>query len=278
MVNDPGNGSGPKSSKYAQILVHLFNAHHTPGDREVAFDRDEFAAAAESLGIDLPKNLGDVIYSFRYRRPIPEEIAVRAPEGMVWHIVGRGDARYEFQAVHDQPLAPNKLLRAIKIPDSTPGIIAQHAMGSEQALLAKVRYNRLIDVFTGIVCHSLQNHLRTKVPGVGQIETDEVYLGVDKSGVQYVIPVEAKGGSDKLSVVQMNQDLALAKHRFPDLECRLVGAQFADDDIYLFLLAEGDAPGRVELLSERRFRLVDPTDITGADLRSYRETGANREP
>jgi hypothetical protein len=251
-------------------LVHVFNGHCEAGDTVVRFSRDEFAAAAEVLGIALPKNLGDVLYSFRYRRPMPEEIAAAAPAGMVWSIVGKGDALYEFQAVVDQPLAPNRHLRAVKIPDSTPGIIAQHALGSEQALLAKVRYNRLIDVFAGIVCHSLQNHLRTKVPGLGQIETDEVYLGIDRSGVQYVIPVEAKGGSDKLSVVQMNQDLALAAHRFPDLECRLVGAQFAEDDIYLFLFAEGADPGRVDLIAEQRFRLVPPEDVTREDLNSYR--------
>ncbi|MDR1294616.1 MAG: hypothetical protein LBK59_06615 [Bifidobacteriaceae bacterium] len=269
-ATDPANTGRPGASKYARILVHVFQTHFSAGDRAVAFSREEFAAAAQELGIALPKNLGDVIYSFRYRRPIPEEIAAAAPDGTVWNIIGRGDARYEFQAVVDQPLDPNRHRRAVKIPDSTPGLITQHALGSEQALLAKVRYNRLIDVFTGIVCHSLQNHLRTKVPGLGQIETDELYLGVDRSGSQYVIPVEAKGGSDKLSVVQTNQDLALAKHRFPELECRLVGAQFADQDIYLFLFAEGSEPGRVELVAEGRYRLVAPEEITESDLASYR--------
>ena len=28
---------------------------------------------------------------------------------------------------------------------------------------------------------------------------DEIYVGVDRNGCQYVIPVEAKGGSDKLA-------------------------------------------------------------------------------
>jgi len=264
--------SQQRSSKYAQLIIHVFREHYQPGDHVVAFERDELVSGAATLGIDLPKNLGDVVYSFRYRRAMPEEIAKYAPDGMVWDIYGKGDARYEFEAVLDQSIVPNRHLRAIKIPDSTPGIIAQHVMGSEQALLAKVRYNRLIDVFTGIVCYSLQNHLRTKVPNVGQIETDEVYLGVSKAGTQYVIPVEAKGGTDKLSVVQMNQDLELAKSRFPTLECRLVGAQFVDNDIYLFLFAESTDTGRVEVLQEGRFRLVPPSEITESDLHDYRQT------
>jgi len=41
-----------------------------------------------------------------------------------------------------------------------------YALGDEQALLAKLRYNRLLDIFTGVVCYSLQNHLRTNVPGM----------------------------------------------------------------------------------------------------------------
>ena len=42
------------------------------------------------------------------------------------------------------------------------------------ALLAKVRYNRLVDIFIGITCYSLQNHLRTTVRSIGQVEIDEI--------------------------------------------------------------------------------------------------------
>ena len=93
-----------------------------------------------------------------------------------------------------------------KIPDATPGIVAKYALGDEQALLARVRYNRLIDIFTGVVCYSLQNHLRTFVAGVGQIETDELYVGVDKKGAHFIFPIQAKGGSDQLNIVQIEQD------------------------------------------------------------------------
>src|SRR6476619_169880 len=51
------------------------------------------------------------------------------------------------------------------------------------------------------------NHLRTSVPNMGQAETDEIYVGLDKKGAHYVFPVQAKGGSDKLNIVQIEQDL-----------------------------------------------------------------------
>jgi len=67
----------------------------------------------------------------------------------------------------------------VKIRDATPAIIQAHALGNEQALLAKVRYNRLVDIFLGTTASSLQNHLRPTVKGIWQIEIDELYVGLD---------------------------------------------------------------------------------------------------
>jgi hypothetical protein len=74
------------------------------------------------------------------------------------------------------------MMAETKVPDSTPGVIAMYALSDEQALLAKLRYNRLIDIFTGVACYSLQSHLRTSVRTLGQVETDEIYIGLDKRG------------------------------------------------------------------------------------------------
>src|ERR1022692_4109950 len=89
---------------------------------------------------------------------------------------------------------------AIKIPDATPEIIAAYALSDEQALLAKVLYNRLLDIFLVLTTYPLQNHLRATVKKMGdsQIEIGEVYVGVDKHGEQFALPVQAKGGSDRL--------------------------------------------------------------------------------
>ena len=95
----------------------------------------------------------------------------------------------------------------------------------------RVRYNRLIDIFLGIACYSLQNHLRTTVRGMGQVETDEIYVGVDKGGSHYVVPVQAKGGNDSLNRVQIEQDIALCADKLPSLICRPVGTQLMQDDL-----------------------------------------------
>ncbi len=170
----------------------------------------------------------------------------------------------------DIPLTPNPNLSVTKVPDSTPGIIAKYAFSDEQALLARVRYNRLIDIFLGIACYSLQNHLRTTVQEMGQVETDEVYVGVDKSGSHYVIPVQAKGGSDKLSRVQIEQDIALCAGKLPDLICRPIGAQFMEQDVISLMEFEEDGDD-IRIVAEKQYQLVPPDAITREDLIRYRQ-------
>ena len=122
-----------------------------------------------------------MVYSFRYRTQLPPSILDEAPDGEAWIIRSTGRGKYRFVLVADVPLTPNPKLAVTKVPDATPGIIAKYALNDEQAVLARVRYNRLVDIFLGITCYSLQNHLRTTVTGMGQVETDEIYVGVDFS-------------------------------------------------------------------------------------------------
>ncbi|HWF66854.1 MAG TPA: hypothetical protein VN670_06100 [Acidobacteriaceae bacterium] len=70
-----------KSAQYKSILVHVFKKYWKFGFQEFEFHRDDLIQAAEALGIARPGNLGDVIYSFRYRRDLPEEILQTAPKG-----------------------------------------------------------------------------------------------------------------------------------------------------------------------------------------------------
>ena len=139
----------------------------------------------------------------------------------------------------------------------------------EQALPACLRYNRLIDIFTGVTCYSLQNHLRTTVSEMGQVETDEIYVGLDKKGIHYAFPIQAKGGTDRLSIVQIAQDFALCADKFPALICRPVGAQFMKDQVIALFEFEQGEKG-IGISSEKRYKLVPPEDVTKDDLEAYR--------
>jgi hypothetical protein len=264
-MSDEQNRRQP--NRYEAIIARVFE-NHFDNATEFEFTRDEFVSIAAVLGIRLPKNVGDVIYSFRYRNELPDSIRKTATMGLEWVIEGAGRARYRFKQVRLNRIVPREELLTIKVPDATPEIITAYALSDEQALLAKVRYNRLVDVFLGITAFSLQNHLRTTVKNVGQIEIDEIYVGLDRHGRQFVIPVQAKGGSDKHGVIQTQQDILCCAEKFPNLICRAVSAQFMTEErIALFeLTVQHD---EIKIIDERHYQLVAASHISVDDLQQY---------
>jgi hypothetical protein len=257
-------------NRYTQIIERIFFQHYREGSTEAVFSREEIEKVAKELKIKLPKNLGDIIYSFRYRSSLPVSIRDKAPTDKEWIIRPAGRSKYCFALVTQQTILPNPMLSETKIPDSTPGLISMYALDDKQALLARLRYNRLVDIFTGISTYSLQSHLRTAVPEMGQVETDEVYIGVDKKGLHYVFPVQAKAGKDRINVVQIEQDLAMCAQKFPNLICRAVGAQFVQQDLIALFEFENTADG-VKVVSEKHYRLVNPEEVTPELLKTYRD-------
>ena len=258
------------ANRYENLLLHVFRGHNPAGNtQEFVFEREEIVAAAAALGMQLPKNLGDVIYSFRYRNSLPEEIASTAPAGCEWLIEPAGRGTYRFVIRRETALRPREDLLPIKIPDATPEIINRYALNDEQALLARLRYNRLVDLFLGVTAYSLQNHLRTTVTGIGQIEIDELYVGVNRTGSQFIIPVQAKGEADRVGAVQARQDVLFCQERYPLLVCRPLAAQtIRGNRVALFELAL--ANDEVMVVEERHYQLVPADQISDEDLRLYR--------
>lgn len=265
------------ANRYQQLIAEIFRRHYEPGMREFRFDRDEVKAIANDLALTLPSNIGDVFYTFRYRASLPESIRATAGAGEQWIIRSTGRGKYKFVLARELVIAPSPSLVTTKIPDNTPGLISMYALSDEQALLAVLRYNRMIDVFTGLTCYSLQSHLRTTVKGMGQVETDEVYVGLDRSGAHYVVPVQAKGRNDRIGQVQIEQDIAMCAEKFPDLVCRPIAAQFladrtSEDPEYVIALFELQETGEgIRIAGEKHYQLVPPDSLTQADLLSYRQ-------
>lgn len=264
----------PEPSLYEQILTKVFLDNLVEGSEQVDFVGQDLIDAADQLGIRRPRNFSDITYSFRYRGVKPSAIAQTEPEGKKWIIRGTGRGFYQFALVPASPILPNPNLAITKIPDATPGIVSWHAVSDEQALLARVRYNRLVDVFLGIVCYSLQNHLRTAVTNIGQVETDEVYVGIDKRGAHYVIPVQAKSERDEVGRVQLEQDIALCAEKWGSLICRPVAAQMMADDVIALFEFELQAD-EVKIVSEKHYQLVDQDNMTAEDLQQYRQRPAD---
>jgi len=257
-------------NRYRALIEKIFFDHYREGATALDFTRQEIKDAASDLDIVLPDNLGDVIYSFRFRIDLPERVLATQPEGMEWVIELAGRSRYRFSLVKINRILPRDDLARIDIPDATPEIIRAYALDDEQALLAIVRYNRLIDTFLGLTTYSLQNHLRTTVKDIGQIEIDELYVGIDKRGCHYVIPVQAKGGKDQIGIVQTTQDIRFVEEKFPGMQCRAVSAQFMDDEVVaLFELTLQE--DEIRVVEERHYRLVPVKNLDQKAIRDYRD-------
>jgi hypothetical protein len=69
------------ANRYEALIETIF-ARHYVGQTEFVFEREELEQVATELGIKLPRNLGDVIYSFRYRTMLPPRVTKTASEGM----------------------------------------------------------------------------------------------------------------------------------------------------------------------------------------------------
>jgi len=260
----------PAANRYKVLIERVFFNHWKQGTKEFLFERDEIETIAAKLNVKLPKNIGDIFYTFRTgRASLPQKILEKQPDGLEWIIVGAGRARYRFKLSKISHIVPSTTLVTIAIPDATPEVIRAYALTDEQALLAIVRYNRLIDTFLGLTTYSLQNHLRTTVEDVGQIEIDELYIGLDKHGCHYAIPVQAKGGKDKITVVQIGQDLAYAAAKFAGMRCRPIAAQFMDGGVVaLFELTIED--DQVKVVEERHYKLVPAKELDQKAIRDYR--------
>ncbi|MGF7178295.1 endonuclease [Azospirillum doebereinerae] len=258
-----------RPNRYKLLIESIFFNHWEEGSTEFEFERTEFETVAAKLDIKLPKNQGDVMYALRYRIGFPDRIIDTQPDELEWIIEGAGRSRYRFRLVKKTRILPREDLARISIPDATPELIRAYALDDEQALLAIVRYNRLIDTFLGLTTYSLQNHLRTTVKGIGQIEIDELYVGLDKHGCHYVIPVQAKGGTDQIGVVQTTQDIRFVEQKFPGMRCRAISAQFMEDGIVaLFELTLQD--DEVKVVEERHYKLVPASELDRDAIRSYR--------
>ena len=263
--------SKDKAQMYAPIIREIFLKIYVKGAAELPFERGEITKVAGELGIRLPSNLGDVLYAYRYRRDFPKEIQELTPKKLSWVILGAGRSKYRFMLGDWPAIVPQEGREKIKIYDATPEIIRKYAKRDEQAALARVRYNRLVDTFLGITSYSLQNHLRTAVKSIGQIEIDELYVGVSQSGAQFVVPIQAKVDDDRHSVVQTLQDAAYCEEHYPHLVSRCVSAHFLRDQEVIVMFELTVNGHEVNIRNERHYKLVDSDGISEKEIQGYRD-------
>jgi hypothetical protein len=114
------------ANRYSQIIERIFFSHYEEGATEVCFDRTEIELVARELQINVPKNIGDIVYSFRYRVALPETIRAKATDDRQWIIRAAGKAKYCFVLVTEHEILPDAMKAETLVPDATPGLIAMY--------------------------------------------------------------------------------------------------------------------------------------------------------
>jgi hypothetical protein len=205
---------------YDRIIVALFkDKYRTYKTKdEIDFTKDELVAIAGKLKISL-RNPPDVVYTYRSRRSLPSAILKTGN----WILIPKGKGKFSFAKTQRSPFVEiQEGLAHIEIPNALPEIVDKYTTSDEQGFLSSIRYNRLIDIFAGITCFHLQSHIRTTIKGEGQIEIDELYVGIDENGNEYILPIEAKSPDerDRLGWFQISNLVKYGKQYFPNLICR----------------------------------------------------------
>lgn len=252
-------GFEDKDRNRDKVIISVFKKHYRKDLAVIPFTMDDIRVAINTVSRENPSyqenNVADVRYQYTSgRRGLPAEIDRLGP----WMIEGRGKASYAFVLLKESPLvniSPD--LHVILLPDATPEIVLEYAGKDEQGILAKLRYNRIPDIFLGITCYHLQNHWRTTVKDKGQLEIDDLYVGLDVDGKQYVIPIEAKSRKDRISKTQIVQNVGFARERYPKLIIRPLGIQeINDQEIVVIEFTSGKSPDTIKIKEMRRYKLV----------------------
>jgi len=244
------------------VMIHLFRRlvgeYGADADR-LPFSKDDIVESISALDLEI-KNVPDVTYTYRVgRSDLPDEILVHGN----WAIEGAGKGRYTFVKLRRSPyVAVPTDFEVTPILDATPLIVLHYQKSDEQALLAQLRYNRLVDIFTGLTAYHLQGHYRTTVEELGQVEIDDLYIGVDTDGKGFVLPIEAKSESprDRLGVIQITQMVKFSRQNFEDLPIRPIGVKVLPDGSFMFFeFTVEEDPELVETRRIKRYKLVRDT-------------------
>jgi len=246
----------PEITRYDEVILTLFKRHHQSGVKRLIFEKDEIEDVCQELNIKV-RNIPDILYTYRVRRDLPNEISATGH----WAIESAGKSAYAFILLENPPRFEIQFqdYEPINIYNAIPEIVDGYLRRDEQSLLTKLIYNRLIDIFCELTCFHIQNHYRSFVNGIGEVELDAVYVGVNKSGNLFVIPIEAKSraDNDRIGRIQISQMAQLVKQDFPDSIYRILAVkELPDKTIGVVEFNDKNNPDEIKILSVSRYKLI----------------------
>lgn len=250
---------GRNSKVYVPILLDIFHRKYQEGDFVVRFTLDEVRESAMRLGIisDL-RNAPDLVYRMKSRTKLPPEISDKGFR--ILKTVERGVYQLE-QAISTIVELPEGEI--ICIEDKTPipvrRLLNEDLSGiDEQGLLTIVNYCDLLSLFTGLKIYRLKSHARKSVSKIGQVEVDEIDVGVTYSALDLpiIFPIEAKAAPDPLNWAQIANQVNFANEHFSNFIVRPIGIKVDwKSIIYIIEFTPETEAKNLQIVSSVRYRL-----------------------
>jgi hypothetical protein len=223
---------GNNSRVYVPILVDIFQRKYQDGDEIVEFTLDEVRETAERLDIKI-RNPSDLIYRMKSRTKLPSEILDKGFK--IIKIVKKGV--YQFQ-LGESTIVDLTRENVFQIQDTTPVAVRRFLEEKlseidEQGLLTIIHYCDLLSHFTGLKIYRLKSHVRKSIVNIGQVEVDEVDIGIglDSLETPIIFPIEAKSASDPLNWTQIANQVNFSKQLFLNYVIRPIGIKVDYDSL-----------------------------------------------
>ena len=240
----PLQAHGLRSKVYSPVLLAIFKRKFVDGAQRIEFTLDEVRDELVAHGVQA-RNVPDVIYRMKSRTALPEEI--QSAGFRVLEITGRGT--YAFVRSDSTLIAyPAQVGPVILIEDCTPTPVRRllygEARGSfgaidEQGFLSLLRYNDVFTQFLRVPTYHLKSHVRKSVPGVGQVEVDDVHVAFEGPASEptslTIVPVEAKAKDDPVNRAQIVMQIRYARHAFPTCSVRPLTVKLFETGLVLFM-------------------------------------------
>ncbi|MFQ5912516.1 MAG: hypothetical protein ACE5JS_04985 [Nitrospinota bacterium] len=251
-----GHAEPQKIRAYDTLISEVFQRHYEKGSSYLVFQKDELAEACRTHGLTV-RNIPDIIYTYRVRSTLPDRILATGH----WIIEPAGRGNYAFRMLRNPPRfdIPLTDYAPVDIPNAIPEVVESFLRYDEQSLLTRILYNRLIDIFTGLTCFHIQNHYRSSIKDLGQVELDALYVGVNKNGALFVLPVEGKSEAptEMIGRIQIWQMAKLVRQDFEKLGRRILAVKaLPDRTIGIIEFEDREEPDEIGIVSVSRFRLI----------------------
>ncbi|MGA1137991.1 MAG: hypothetical protein ACO30K_17400, partial [bacterium] len=107
--------------------------------------------------------------------------------------------------------------------------------------------------------YRLKSHARKSVANIGQVEVDEVDVGValDALDIPIIFPIEAKAAPDPLNWTQLANQVNFAKQFFPNYIIRPIGIKIDFDSIiHIIEFTSETEANKMKIKHSARYSLV----------------------